>query len=773
MKDEHTSDSPNERLNGIGNDRSGLPIPMGNQGGYGGGYGYGASYGEMGSGSERDFRDYLLMLRERIWAFILIFFVIFTGTLLYTYKAPRIYKAIASVQIYRDDVQLIGEDLNADFIANQEDFNTQVGIFKSYEIVDSVAKRLTPDERAELIKPYENMEFLTGPLSAHEVLAKNRTINPIRLSLIIEVSYEHVNRELATKIANLYATEFVEYKKRKDSETTLQIVQGLERKVQGEREQLQKIQDELVAYRREHKNISVDPEDNIVHEQLNALNTILITDKRALDVAETRWKLVQDFEKSSKQLWDLPFIAEDIRINGLLRDLSSQKIEIATLSKRYRAKHPKMIQAQKGLLQVEAELETALKSIVKRIEVEFVQAENNYATSLSRLADKEQEVLDLSNLSVEYNSLHTEYRTKSNVYQLLLERLYSEQAKMPLQRPSAGIIDPAFEPLDFYKPRIGINIALGFFGGIGLGLAFVFASGLMNDRIRSALDIESSLGLSLIGVVPRLKRMELSEKARAVALNSDRRVTEAFRSIHSALKINESSSRAKIIVTTSTSPSEGKSFVSTNLALTFASHGERTLILDSDLRMPNVARSLSIDEHQAGINQYFNDNQPLDKVIIKNFYPNLDVLTAGGKSRNPTQILNSPYFGKLLEELSPQYDRIIIDSPPVAAVSDVITIMPYVDGLVYVIKYNATKQKVVKSCLRRLADSNKPIFGAILNQISMTVENHYYSDSYEDYYRFDESDRVPGRDLNQRKEPSIPNESTPPEERSILSGRRY
>jgi capsular exopolysaccharide synthesis family protein len=238
-------------------------------------------------------------------------------------------------------------------------------------------------------------------------------------------------------------------------------------------------------------------------------------------------------------------------------------------------------------------------------------------------------------------------------------------------------------------------------------------------------------------VIPRIKKLDTNSKAQAVASNVDRHVTETFRSIHSALKLNDESKNAKIIVTTSTVPGEGKSFVSSNLALTFANHGERTLLLDADLRLPNVARSLQL-ENEFGLLDHVEKAVTLDEVIIKEVYPNLDVLPSGGKSKNPTQVLNSAQFEAMFADLRDRYDRIVVDSPPLAAVSDALNLLPLADGVLYVIKFNTVKRKTAVVNVRRLWESNTPVFGAILNNITSSLSNYYYSSysdkAYQDYY---------------------------------------
>jgi capsular exopolysaccharide synthesis family protein len=355
----------------------------------------------------------------------------------------------------------------------------------------------------------------------------------------------------------------------------------------------------------------------------------------------------------------------------------------------------------------------------------------------SALAEKEAELIELSKTRVEYNSLLRDLEVQQGFLQALVSRMTQEQAQINLKNPNSRVIDEALPSLRHSSPNIVMNLAAGLFGGLAVGAGLIFLVAFLDDRVKSAFDIEGTIGLPMLGMIPRIKKLDSRSKAQAVASNVDRHVTETFRSIHSALKLNDESKNAKIIVTTSTVPSEGKSFVSSNLALTFANHGEKTLLLDGDLRLPNVARSLQL-ENDYGLLDYVEKSIGLDEVTIKEVYPNLDVLPSGGKSKNPTQVLNSAKFEAMLADLRDRYDRIVIDSPPLAAVSDVLNLLPLADGVLYVIKFNTVKRKTAVMNVRRLWESNTPVFGAILNNITSSLSSYYYSNysdnAYQDYY---------------------------------------
>lgn len=712
-------------------------------------YGYNYGVGGPGGGGEggpaRSLRDYLLMLRERIWLVIVAFFIIFTGSILYTLHAPKEYTATATVRILRDDPDIlrVGGGIEDNTIRSMEDFNTEVSVFQSQMIITQVASRLRGEELAEFMAPYEDMIRFTGPLTPAEVLYRNRKIVPMRMTLMLAVQYSHPDPQIAARIANLFAEEFQNHKLRQNIETSMEAVESLQVRVDSQQEKVEALENKMAAYREQYGIVSLEERADIDHQELAELKRIVVADKRMLDETETRWTMLQNRRAEGKPLWELSFISQLPRVSELLSQASSLRVTESTLARRYRAKHPRMIETRESLEKALSELNEAVEEAAQKTYLEYLHAQRSHDQSSQRLAEKEREILELGRLQVDYGAIRREMEANTGILQVMVMRLNTEITEINLKAHSARIIDVAHPPRDPSKPRYVLNIAAGFFGGIASGLALALIVALLDDRVKSVFDVESSIGLPLVGVVPRIKRLNSPEKAKAVASNIDQRVTEAFRSIHSALKISEQSKDAKVILATSTVPSEGKSFVTTNLAVTYAIHGQKTLLIDADLRMPSVSKGLDLDESK-GLITHFEKGEDLDACIHREVYPNMDVLCAGGRAKNPSQILSSESFEAMITQLRESYDRIIIDSPPVAAVSDVLNILSCVDGLVYVIKFNSVKRRTVKSNVKRLLDANVPIFGAVLNQISVAASRSYYTNyydtAYSQYYETGEED---------------------------------
>lgn len=714
--------------------------------GYGGGYGYGGGNNPGGGGvaerPNRTFRDYMMILRER-WAYIVITaFIILAGVILYTLRVTPIYMSMARVQILRDaDAAIDGPgstEKSRNFaILSMEDFNTQVKILESNEIIRAVKSRMKEDEIVRFMAPYNDM-FTLGPRKTEEeLLAENRTIAPERMSLIIRIVFEHPDPDMAATIANLFAQEYLNYTHHTRVQKILDSIDELRIKVAQQEAKVKELDKRLVEYREQYKAISLENLDDVDRNELRDLNTILTSDKRTFDSASTQWNLVQEFKREGKPLTDLPFIAELPQISKLLTDRSTQQVFVASSEKRYKEKHPRMIEARKALDQLNKELDIAVESAEQKVQAAYEAARQNYEQSQKRLLEKKEQILDLGRKAIVYKSIEREKQVAESMHAGLIASMNVRLAQVNLINEGANIIDKASPAIRPVSPNIPLNIVLGIFGSLAGGVLVAFIVAFMDDRAKSAYDIESVVGLPLLGVIPRIRKLNSSEKAQVAVSNADRATTEAFRSLHSILKVNTIAKDSKVLLFTSTTPSEGKSFVVTNLALMCAMHGEKTIIIDADLRLPAMAKILRI-ESQNGVVSHIEDGKPIEECVVKDYYPNLDVLPCEKRSQNPTQALGSEEFISMLAKFREQYDRVFIDSPPVGAVSDAIALLPYVDGVVYIVKFNSVSRKAIQKNIRRLMVSNVPIVGAIMNMVPQGAASgynlNYYDKSYQNYY---------------------------------------
>ena len=739
MKNDYTGDQSNMNSNHYGGYSNNYGNPQyynhgsyrygGNSGS--GSYGYG-SYGNISEeqGPQRNFKDYIFLIRERIWYLIIVFFIIFLGSILYTFNKTKLYTAYATIELLRDDPTVMNSasNLEQNEIRSSEDLNTHISRLESVSIIQGVEKRFQEDELAQFMAPYKGTFSFSGPLTAFEILSINRKIIPRRMSLMVNIAYTHPNPIMAAKIANLFGDEYINTMLSQNIDASMKAVEDLRKRAEQKKNRVEELELKLAEYRELKKAVSLDKQENIAAEQLASLNEIKTTAKMNLDQAEIRWNLTQDYQKQGKELWELPFISEQIRVATLIEQISAIRIAISTKSKRYREKHPEMRSLLQQLQESQSELEYAVQNAVDNISGYFAESRDNFKQASKRLLEKEREMIELSKTRVEFNSLIRDLEVEQMTYQKLTALMAEEKIQVNIKNANARIIDKAFPPREDRpsSPNVFLNLAGGFFGGMIFGLGLVFAVALLDDKVKSVYDIEASLGLPILGIIPKVKKLDSVSKSHIVTSTTNRHVTENFRSMLSYLKINDQTKNSNVFLLTSTVPSEGKSFISSNLALSFASNGEKVLLLDGDLRLPNVAKSLQL-ENESGVLDYIQGEGTFDSYIVKEVYPNLDILPSGGKAKNPTAILNDNKFESMLLQLRDRYDKIIIDSPPLAAVSDSLNIVPLVDAIIYVIKYDSVKKSLANSCIRRLWESKTPLLGAVLNNVSLGLSHYYYS----------------------------------------------
>ncbi|MDP3071170.1 MAG: polysaccharide biosynthesis tyrosine autokinase [Opitutaceae bacterium] len=728
------------------NERGHRPPPEGGYGyNYGGPPGYGYGYGGYGYGDaegrgqpHRTLQDYLLILRERIWYIVVVFLVIVSSVLVYTLSETKVYQSAATVQILRRDPQIMAvQQVMDNDIRSQEDLNTQIKIIESATIIDRVAKRLVGEDLRAFLAPYEkstaDAAFVT------DIIARNRRVVPQRLTLVVAVSYQHPDRFVAAKVANLFVEEYLNHNQRIRAETQSKAVEELQTTVDDQRKKVDELALSLQRYKEKNRTVSLDQRKDIVSESLKAINLEVQRSQIALQNAETRVNQIRDYRARGAELTGLPFISSHQLIAELSQQTAIQKIQIAKLSERYRDKHPTMIEARNAHAQTQRELERTINSVASQIEADYEALAKAHAQRVQELDRLKAESLAVDAAAVEYNQIDRDFRTQDLILQSIAARSRETSMTSNFETRNARVVDqamasPANRPI---SPNLTLNLGLGVMGGLGLGLAFAFFVAFIDDRVKSSFDIEGVVGLPLIGIIPEIKRLDLAQKAQIVASNEDRQVAEAFLTLHSSLRLKDESKNAKCILITSTIPGEGKSFTTTNLALTFAQHGERVVVVDCDLRKPNIHKSFRV-ENLKGVIDICAGQAKIADVVLKNVLPNLDVIPSGGRAKNPTQVLSSKGFEVMISDLRKSYDRVFVDTPPLAAVSDALIVLPLLDGSIFTIYFNKVRRKAAQFGAKKLLEANVPNFGAVLNGLNLAVSGYYYAQyydkSYKDYY---------------------------------------
>jgi succinoglycan biosynthesis transport protein ExoP len=670
------------------------------------------------------FRNTWLMVVERKWYALTGFLVVALAVATYTLMTTPLYEGVATIQVLKRGSQVLRvADVVESSITNESDFNTQMKVLESLMIVKNVVGRLTPEETKQLTDPYRTRSGETR--GAADIVAQNRRIQPQRMSLIVAIRFTHPDPKIAARVANLIASEYIGYNTRLRVEESMKAVDEIKDRAEQQRRRVEEIANALQTFRQRGNLISLVQNKDIVTERLKALNMMATQTNARLKEAEIRWQQVDARRKAARDLTELPFIAAHAKVAQLTLQVTQLGLAFDQVRLRYKENHPRFKESAQALLRAQQEQGAAIELAAASVRAEYEAALRNDEEARKALAEQEARSLELDKAGVEHENMSRDFRVNDQLLESMLTRMRETSVNGGIETESARIIDRAFEPAKPILPRLGQNIALGLIGGLFFGFAVAYAVATIDDRVKTAFDVERIIGVPLVGVIPKVGQMEQADKAQIVINGGSGLVVEAFRSIYSNLRLGENSKNARLLLVTGTLSGEGKSFVATNLALTFALQGKRTAVVDCDLRRPNLQRSFRLPIGK-GVVGYCLHGAKLDEILFRNVYPNLDVVTVGGRVSNPLQVLGSKEFESLVTELSARYDRVVFDTPPLGIVSDALNILPLMDGALYTIRFNAVKRRAAQRCMRRLHSTNVPVFGAVLNAMNTGMTGGYY-----------------------------------------------
>ncbi len=326
-----------------------------------------------------------------------------------------------------------------------------------------------------------------------------------------------------------------------------------------------------------------------------------------------------------------------------------------------------------------------------------------------------------------------------------LANIFIEDVKEKLNVTNISVIDEAIIAKNPVEPKIILNIAIGIAAGAAVGLMLAFLLESMDNKIKTHEDVKKYLKIKTLGVVPHNSiDNEVNGKkkkyVKPVGGVNIRMITDPTSVISESIRMirtNLNFSDLKVINVTSTVPSEGKSEVITNLAVSFAMLDKRVLIVDCDLRKPKVHRNFGLIRNQ-GVSDVVLSKGNLDyRQVVQTYTQNrvsIDVLTAGSKISNPSELINSVHFSNLMKKLKNDYDLVLIDCPPISNMTDGVLVSKLADGTVYVIESDKTDYQVISDCIEELKNNKVFILGAILTKVDVKKEKKLYGYKYDYYY---------------------------------------
>jgi capsular exopolysaccharide synthesis family protein len=670
-------------------------------------------------------RHYWHVLLERRWLVITAFISIFVLSLIYLFKAQPIYQATARLQIDREQDNVLRSEVFS-FAASQEEttyLQTQYKNLLSRSLIESVVDqlKLRTDER------------YAKKMDVVRAVADDITISPIRLSRLVEIKAEHPEPKTAAKIVNTLVKTFVDQNLDRKLHASVDVVNRLTQEGAVEEKKLADAESALHQYARANNQVSFEESENIVLQSLKQFQAEYAKAQADSVAAQQVVEAAERALKDETLITTIPQVANNPAIQALQKDLAVADAEFADLKKRYKAKHPYYIRAEEKIASLRESMNEQAKSVIASVQ-QHAQIAKATEEQLRQLVDSQKkEQLNVEQLRIQYGVLKRKADAADLLYKTVLSRMKETDLTGRNKINNMIVVDEANVPIRPIKPRIVLTILLGLMGGLGIAIGLAFFVNYLDDSIKSQDDVETYLRLPFLGYVPNIKTNSVVERDLQAHLHPQSNAAEGFRTLRASISLTPKSERFRVLAVTSTIPSEGKSLVASNLAIVMAQTGLRTLLVDADLRRPSVHKAYQLHS-PTGLSSYLTSEvDQLEPIVHKTEVPNLDVICCGAVPATPSELIGSKRMMDFLQAARGRYDRVVLDSPPISAVSDPLIIAAMADGVVFVTKFNKIRREHARKSIQRLQDAGIHIVGIVLNDIDFEGKDSYYYSYY--YYQ--------------------------------------
>jgi len=691
----------------------------------------------------------LLRFKWRILAFSLLMTAL-TTVLLFSMKP--IYSAFSILLIESEQAKAIKIDevygINS---GQQEYYLTQFEIIKSRSIAERVFNELDLINHPAFNQPpswfselKSQLNFIpeevataadsqiSQDIAKHKLIdsfAQNISVSPVRNTQLVNINYESTDPELAAQVANAIGDTYIISQLEAKLGMTRKVNTWLSGRLEDLRLKLDESEQRLEQFKLINGLVDVEGVTALDAKELERLSDEITVARSRKAQADSFMAVVKRYGATDiSRLESLPEVTSHQSVQNVKREVVLVERKVSELEQVYGPKHPKMIAAQAELNTVQQNLRKQISRLVQGIEDEAQTAEQTLQALEAQFSKAKGAFQNLSTKDTDYQRLVREVDTNRQLFDTFLARQKETAVTGDFDSPVARFTDRAVVPLLPEKPKKKIIIILAFMASLGFAMVLVLVLDALNDTIKTSDDVEKLLSQRALGYVPKAKKGTSYEEVNFAFYDASLPLhAEAVRTIRTSMSLMAMGSELATVEVTSSNPNEGKTTTSMNIAFAYATM-EKVLIIDADLRKSSLGMRFGLPTYQPGLANVLSGTDSIHNSIVKDVKPNVDVMPAGAVPLNPQELLASAQFAELLTELKTQYGKIIIDTPPVHAVSDALIITSLCDATVLVVKAGHTRSEAIKLTLAKLNQARSKVFGVVLNQFNTKDAQRYQGD---------------------------------------------
>lgn len=701
-------------------------------------------------------------------------FVIVVGLMMVqTYSKIPLYRASARVLIQDERTTAIS-NLNANDPVFYQDmdqyYNTQYSILRSRSLAKRVVQRLklqnhplfngsAPQSRGPLSLVREARQALGK--SVRGLFSRGTTdtpkdkppvdesalesslisqflggveINPEKQTRLVEVAYVSSSPEFAALAATTLAEEYAQQNIDLRLETINKNLLWLTDEVVKQEKKVTEAETAMARYREQQNALSLEDRQNIVVARLNTLNDTATQARTTRLQKEASYKQLKSVDPKSDVADTFAVISTNLGVVEAKTRLNELTADKARLTSRYLPGHP-------DLLKVEGQIESARGALVAQRARVIESARNEYEAAVNeersyagQLEAQKGAAMDLDRKSGAYQILQRQAETNRTIYQSLMQQQKELRVVSNSRTNNVIVQDRAEAPGGPFSPNARRDWFTALMAGLLVALGLAFGLEYLDDTIKTPDDVTERLRLPLLGLVPSVHGKHVPLLTETVPHDFG----EAFRSLRTSIVFTSGSEGPRVIAVTSSQPLEGKTTTACNLGMVLALGGSRVLLVDADMRRPGLHTVIGA-QNEVGLSHLLVGQARVREAVQKTSEPNLFVIAAGRIPPNPSELLSSERMNALLANLrSGPFDWVIIDTPPVLAVTDAVIVARAVSGVVFVIGSEMTRRVHAERAIETLTAGKTKSIGAVLNRVDLDRNRYYYSRyygyNYQNYY---------------------------------------
>jgi succinoglycan biosynthesis transport protein ExoP len=694
----------------------------------------------------------IIVKRNTTIVVAMVLVLVLTG--IYTFKMAPVYRATASMEVETDYPQLqsITSVYRQAPVDDSSFLTTQMQVLQSDNLAWTTMQQVGLDRDRSSPNTLKAAGYSVTRLATahkHALIAdfkEGLTIEPIKDSRILSVSYECGNPDAAATIVNRLISNFIDFNFQERYDFTRRASGGMEQQLGELKTKMEKSQQALVDYERQYVIVNVGDKGTINDERLEQLN------KDYTSAMADRVQKESLYQLAKGDAGQVGMLVQDDILQHLEEKHNDLEEAYADAVSQYGPNFPKVVRLREQLAQMQALMSKAGKQVLEKLHNDYLASVSREKLLADAMTNAKSEVSAVNQRMIEHNILKREFEINQQLYESLLQRLKDATLSASMQATNVHVIDQATPSMHPIRPNKRRNLAAGLLVGLILGITLAFVQETLDTSVRTTEEAERLTNAPALAVIPaeasgwRRKDAAAGQGATpaganvvglAVLRRPSSPLAESFRSLRTSVLLSTAPRPPQTLLVTSAQVGEGKTSTSCNLAMSFAQRGGPVLIVDADLRRPAVAKTLGVS-NERGLSSFLTGAHSLDQVLIQyDRIPNLWVLPAGPRPPDPAELLSSSMMDATIKDFTKRFSQIIIDSPPLLLVTDSVVLSAMVDGVILVVSSGTTARGALTRARRLLEYSGSRLLGMVLNKVDLRFDTYYgsyYGPDHHGYY---------------------------------------